>query len=93
MLQECAAKLQQDKDHVNCFFIGKVWSFMSMPLQAKQLIRSTTSLLLSTTYLKVVHLLRGAMQQKWPQLQATGDWQLHHNNAPSHASHFMQRFL
>ena len=28
-----------------------------------------------------------------PQLYATGDWQLHHNNIPTHASYLMQRFL
>ena len=28
-----------------------------------------------------------------PQLWAPGDWQLHHNNAPTHASHPVQRFL
>ena len=28
-----------------------------------------------------------------PQLRATGDWQLHHNNAPTNASHLMQSFL
>ena len=27
------------------------------------------------------------------QLWATGDWQLHHDNMPSHASHLMQSFL
>ena len=27
------------------------------------------------------------------QLWATGDWQLHHNNAPAHASRLMQSFL
>ena len=27
------------------------------------------------------------------QLWATGDWQLHHNNAPTHASHLLQSFL
>ena len=26
------------------------------------------------------------------QLQATGDWQLHHNNMPAHASHLLQFF-
>ena len=30
---------------------------------------------------------------RWPQLLATGDWQLHHNNMPAHVSHLMQRFL
>ena len=28
-----------------------------------------------------------------PQLWATGDWQLHYNNMPTHASHLMKRFL
>ena len=27
------------------------------------------------------------------QLEATGDWQLHHNKGPAHASHLTQRFL
>ena len=27
------------------------------------------------------------------QLWATGDWQLHHNNAPAHASRLLQNFL
>ena len=27
------------------------------------------------------------------QLWTTGDWQLHHDSAPTHASHFMQSFL
>ena len=41
--RESVAKSQQDHDHVNCvfFFIGKV---LSMLLQARQLIRSTTSM-------------------------------------------------
>ena len=28
-----------------------------------------------------------------PQLWATGNWQLHHNNAPTHASHLLQSFF
>ena len=28
-----------------------------------------------------------------PQLWATGDWQLHHNNVPTHSSHLLQSFL
>ena len=28
-----------------------------------------------------------------PQLWATGDWQLHHDNAPTHASRFVKSFL
>ena len=33
------------------------------------------------------------MQWKLPQLWATGDWQLHHDNVPSHISHLVQSFL
>ena len=44
-------------------------------------------------YLNVFCQLRDAILWKWPQLWATGDWQLHHNNAPAHASHLMQSFL
>ena len=28
-----------------------------------------------------------------PQLWATGDWQIHHDNVPAHASHLVQRFF
>ena len=36
---------QQDQDHVNCgFLIGKVLSNTSVPLQAKQLMKSTSSM-------------------------------------------------
>ena len=39
------AKLQQDQDHVNyVFWLGRVLPIMSTHLQAKQLIRSTTSM-------------------------------------------------
>ena len=27
------------------------------------------------------------------ELWATGDWQIHHDNVPTHASHLMQRFF
>ena len=33
------------------------------------------------------------MIQKAVAIWATGDWQPHHNNTPTHASHLMQRFL
>ena len=43
--------------------------------------------------LNLLHWLRDAIQQKWPQLRTTGDWQLHHDNAPTHASHLIQSVL
>ena len=44
-------------------------------------------------YLNVLCWLRDAIRWKWPQLWTTGDWQLHHNNTPLHASRLMQSFL
>ena len=44
-------------------------------------------------YLNVLHPLRDAIRQKWLQLWATGDWQLHHDNTPAHASRPVQSFL
>ena len=43
-------------------------------------------------YLNVLCWLRDAIQWKWLHLWATGDWQLHHNNTPTHTSHLMQHF-
>ena len=56
-------------------------------LQAKQLIRSTNY------SLNILRGLRDAIPGKWLQLWATGDWQLHHNNAPANASCIMQSVL
>ena len=36
---------------------------------------------------------RDATQQKWPQLWANGDWQLHQDNVPVRASCLMKSFL
>ena len=44
-------------------------------------------------YLNVLCWLRDSIQQRWPQLWATDDWQLHQDNVPTHASHVVQRFL
>ena len=44
-------------------------------------------------YFNVLHQLRVAKRWKWPQLWATGDWQLHHDNVFAHASPRRQNFL
>ena len=44
-------------------------------------------------YLNVLHWLRDAIRWKRLQLWATGDWQLHHANALTHASCLAQGFL
>ena len=36
-------------------------------------------------YIKVLWQLRDAVRRKQPQFWASGDWQLHHNNAPAHS--------
>ena len=46
-----------------------------------------------TYYLNDLRQLSDAIQQKWPQLRATGDWQLHHYNMPAHVSRLMHNFL
>ena len=56
-----------------------------MLLRDKQLIRSNS--------LNDLHWLRDTIQWKQPQLWAMGDWQLHHNNAPTHASCLVQSFM
>ena len=63
MPKEGMAKVQEDRDHVNRFLIGKMLSIMNMPRQAKQLIRN---------YLNVFRQLRDAIWQKLLQLWATG---------------------
>ena len=37
--------------------------------------------------------LRNAVRRKRPDLWAAKSWQLHHDNAPAHSSHLIQRFL
>lgn len=44
-------------------------------------------------YLEVLRRLRDAVRRKRPDLWAAGNWQLHHDNAPAHSSHLIQRFL
>ena len=44
-------------------------------------------------YLEVLRRLRDAVRRKRPDLWATGTWQLHHDNAPSHSSQLIQTFL
>jgi hypothetical protein len=44
-------------------------------------------------YIEVLHRLRDALKRKWPRLRASGDWQLHHYNAPAHSAALMQAFL
>ena len=44
-------------------------------------------------YLSVLHQLRDAIWNKWPQIWAIGDWQLHHNNKPAHTPRLLQSFF
>ena len=37
--------------------------------------------------------LRDAMRRKRPRFCSSGDWLLHHDNAPAHSSNLVQRFL
>jgi hypothetical protein len=44
-------------------------------------------------YLEVIRHLRDAVWCKRPDLWASHNWQLHHDNAPAHSSHLIQSFL
>lgn len=52
--------------------------------QAKKWIRGTST---------VLRRMRDAMERKWLQLWASGDWQLHNGNMSAHASYLVQSFL
>jgi transposase len=44
-------------------------------------------------YLEVMHHLHDAVRRKRPDLWASRNWQLHHDNAPAHSLHLIQSFL
>jgi hypothetical protein len=44
-------------------------------------------------YLKVIRHLHDAVWRKRPDLCASRNWQLHHDNAPTHSSHLIQSCL
>ncbi|GFT44632.1 histone-lysine N-methyltransferase SETMAR [Trichonephila clavipes] len=44
-------------------------------------------------YVEVLKRLRNAIRRKRPQLRESGDWLLHHDNAPAHTSNLVQQYL
>ena len=44
-------------------------------------------------YLEVLKRLRDAVRRKRPRFWSSGDWLLHHDNAPTHPSKLVQQFL
>ncbi|GFY08975.1 protein GVQW3 [Trichonephila clavipes] len=44
-------------------------------------------------YVEVLKRLRNAIRRKRPQLWESGDWLLHHDNAPAHTSNLVQQYL
>nr|XP_012150918.1 PREDICTED: piggyBac transposable element-derived protein 4-like [Megachile rotundata] len=44
-------------------------------------------------YLKVMKRLRDTIRRKRSQFWSSGDWLLHHDNAPAHASNLVQQYL
>jgi hypothetical protein len=40
-------------------------------------------------YLELIRHLRDAVRRKSPDLWASRNWQLHHDNAPAHSSHLI----
>ena len=83
--EEGVAKSQQDQDHVNCV----LWLGRCCPSQYTPPGQTINK----ACYLNVLCCLRDAIWQKQLQLWAAGDWQLHHDNRPAHASRPVQSFL
>ena len=83
--KEGRTKSQQDQGHNNCVFDweGVVQIKYAAPDQTVN----------KEHYLNVLHWSRDAIWQKQLQLWATGDWQLHHDNVPAHASRLVQSSL
>jgi len=44
-------------------------------------------------YLKVLKRLRNSVCRKQPEMWSSGDWFLHHDNAPAHTALSVQQFL
>ena len=44
-------------------------------------------------YVKVLKRLRNAVRRKRPRFWSSGDWLLHHDNAPAHSSNLVQQFM
>ncbi|BFZ02340.1 hypothetical protein BsWGS_05379 [Bradybaena similaris] len=44
-------------------------------------------------YIEVLRRLRDAVRRRRPDLHASGQWQLHHDNAPAHSAQLVQQFL
>ena len=44
-------------------------------------------------YLKLLQRLHVSVQKKWPEMWSSGDWFLHHNDAPAHTAFSVQQFL
>ena len=44
-------------------------------------------------YVEVMKKLRDAVRRKRPRFWSSGDWLLHHDNAPAHSSNLVQQFL
>jgi transposase len=77
--------LKQHQDHVDGFFFphkGVAHYAYASPGQTIN----------KEYYIKVLRWLRDAVRRKWPQLWASGNWQLHHDNAPAHSSQLVQAF-
>ncbi|GFW07526.1 histone-lysine n-methyltransferase setmar-like protein [Trichonephila clavipes] len=62
-----------------------------MPIHAKQWIQPQT--INKEYYVEVLKRLRNAIRRKRPQLWESGDWLLHHDNAPAHTSNLVQQYL
>jgi len=84
MSKEGTAKSEQHQSHVDGFIDHEgVQHEYTTPGQT----------ITKEYYIKVLRGLRDAVRRKRPQLWASGDWQLHHDNAPAQSSALLQAFF
>ena len=78
MSEEGTAKLEQCQGHVDIFFFffheGVVHQKYAPPGQT----------ITKEYYIAVLCQVTDAVRRKRPQLWESGDWQLHHDNVPTH---------
>lgn len=77
---------EQSQSHADCFFFDSKGVVHHEFAPEGQTVNKEY-------YLGVLKRLRDAVRRKRPEKWSSGDWHLHHDNAPPHSAHLVQTFL
>lgn len=86
-IQESALKSEQREGNAHCFL--RPGNFIIVHHEYVPQDRTINR----EYYLKVLKRLHDTVRRKRPHLWKSGNWLLHHDNAPAHSSHLIQQFL